>query len=952
MAEQGRTVRVTGLPTKIQKERLEDKLCIHFQRGSNGGGEVVLVSTVKTSADYALITFEDSRVAQRVIQHNQHILEVDGERFNLTVKEHPADLHQDKIIIKLSATVDCSQLPAARKTLKALNKNHPDVQIDHTSARGLCILTGSYSSVQAALAQLLGQNELPQTPQNTELTKSIDNQPNHPSLQPLTQVLHDQSRVQKDKREKPLVEKHTSSSQRDLTPGGYEWEAQGATASPPGFEEDFSLMVDADMFQYLQKYCSEEYHQILRRHGVAVVDYTHQGLTTLLLQVASGDGKHEQECLRKAKEEITRLYDSNQANVCRDKLSKAILPQSVALKRAIDKLSGKFPKLLVSEDELSVYLIGSRDDVGEARKFLLFHDHNEEDKAEVTSPRRFQDSWPVGEVKAPGASPGILESNGLDQPVDESRLDVSPKVKLAAQFNKDSRLAPIGSKSSNFTVRGQTQSKTRTRQGPMLGYDVLSDTKGGVSVNPQNTNGDATMDARPKTTPVNLIQSESLPTPSPPNASGSSLRRSSSFSGVPQKKEQEISPKSDTETGKSRGRSSSFSSGSKQEQHSAQVIVNTIIWLHLTKAYKPRMVELTSEIQMTEKDLERSKDCIILLTGTNSSKVAACQEDLQKLIDSVSVDFICRSIPLSDLGVTDGTDEALQACCAEIHSLYKKISIEITDKSLYLLGPEVLCSQVFKLLCEVFAGAQHSIQDHSRPSTSGRSGVSPNPQINGANGQVSQRKEAVVREKVKLPSSMEKDGQSVQESITKASVNGSDKATAAVGGAVCEACGRAGAAVKKALCGVTICRDCLVTKHSQCRVCERREEPKAWGVQGKMTYASLPMSLPGHNRDPTIKITYSIPDGIQGEKHPSPGKPFTGGVFEAYLPDCEQTRKLLPRLQEALRRGHTFTVTPGGKAFWDIIPHKTSLHGGRSASAYPDLSYLNRLSDILTSLGI
>lgn len=69
------------------------------------------------------------------------------------------------------------------------------------------------------------------------------------------------------------------------------------------------------------------------------------------------------------------------------------------------------------------------------------------------------------------------------------------------------------------------------------------------------------------------------------------------------------------------------------------------------------------------------------------------------------------------------------------------------------------------------------------------------------------------------------------------------------------------------------------------------------------------------------------------DHHPSPGKPFQGGVFEAFLPDCDKSRNLLPRLEDAFRQGLTFTVTSkekGSNVTWDAIPHKTSLQGGRS----------------------
>lgn len=60
MAELGRTVRVSGLPTDIEDDRLRDKLYIHFLRAKNGGGEIDSVAIDKATPDSALITFEDS----------------------------------------------------------------------------------------------------------------------------------------------------------------------------------------------------------------------------------------------------------------------------------------------------------------------------------------------------------------------------------------------------------------------------------------------------------------------------------------------------------------------------------------------------------------------------------------------------------------------------------------------------------------------------------------------------------------------------------------------------------------------------------------------------------------------------------------------------------------------------------------------------------------------------
>jgi len=60
MAEPGRTVRVSGLPTDIEGDRLKDKIFVHFLRAKNGGGEIDSVVLIKATPASALITFEDS----------------------------------------------------------------------------------------------------------------------------------------------------------------------------------------------------------------------------------------------------------------------------------------------------------------------------------------------------------------------------------------------------------------------------------------------------------------------------------------------------------------------------------------------------------------------------------------------------------------------------------------------------------------------------------------------------------------------------------------------------------------------------------------------------------------------------------------------------------------------------------------------------------------------------
>lgn len=61
MAGSSRTVRVSGLPTDTEDDKLKDKLFIHFLRAKNGGGEIESVTIVKATPLSALITFEDCK---------------------------------------------------------------------------------------------------------------------------------------------------------------------------------------------------------------------------------------------------------------------------------------------------------------------------------------------------------------------------------------------------------------------------------------------------------------------------------------------------------------------------------------------------------------------------------------------------------------------------------------------------------------------------------------------------------------------------------------------------------------------------------------------------------------------------------------------------------------------------------------------------------------------------
>jgi hypothetical protein len=88
------------------------------------------------------------------------------------------------------------------------------------------------------------------------------------------------------------------------------------------------------------------------------------------------------------------------------------------------------------------------------------------------------------------------------------------------------------------------------------------------------------------------------------------------------------------------------------------------------------------------------------------------------------------------------------------------------------------------------------------------------------------------------------------------------------------------------------------------------------------------LTLKGHDGDGAIIIKYNIPDGVQSQGHPEPGKPFTGCTWSCVLPDDAKGNEVALLLTCAFKRRVVFTVgdsTTTGKSAqttWNGIHHK------------------------------
>lgn len=639
--------------------------------------------------------------------------------------------------MRLAATVDYNKLPGGVEALTRLKTSHQKIKLDYTASVRYCTLYGFYSDVQAALTQLLGHPGGPELAEN-DLSRQAAPSSSRSQLSEDQSDRADKKREQKETgNSDKSLDRERSHSNKNPAPGGNNLEAiadgVGAALQPPAASaEDFSLIVDADMFQYLQKRCKKEYQQILSRYLVEVVNETNQGLTTLFLQVADptrAEDGHER--LKLARAAISQLYQENEAKICREQLPKFILRPKGGLRKAMDSLSARFPKILLIEDEQNVYFIGNTLDVSEAKRDLLLDLEERSDKKED---------------HARVDSPPPVEVESMDEEEDEKDYGVkaegTSKYKLAARF-KDSLLGGLGSRPPDFPFRPNSLPSRPPCNGPVLGHDVSPETtqiSGGSVSRALNTGEDILFRTTPpavtnykpffntgtfetqlktstsplSTTPSSFSESVSRP----PVGSGSTLKRASSFSGTPQQRAQVVVPKSRDDSSKSTirtpERSSNFSSQAVMGKQ-AEITVSKLIWEYIKEVYSAWVKNLTLEVQMIESSVVGIRDLTVLLKGADSSKVRRCQEHLENLIALVSADFSVKQLSWSELGGTDPEDETLKACCSEVKSRFKKIVIHLSEKGLNLAGQEEMCAQVAATLREVFSGEpeHHSLSSPS-----------------------------------------------------------------------------------------------------------------------------------------------------------------------------------------------------------------------------------------------
>lgn len=141
-------------------------------------------------------------------------------------------------------------------------------------------------------------------------------------------------------------------------------------------------------------------------------------------------------------------------------------------------------------------------------------------------------------------------------------------------------------------------------------------------------------------------------------------------------------------------------------------------------------------------------------------------------------------------------------------------------------------------------------------------------------------------------------------------------------------------------------------------VTETTEETMTIGVMptGTMRVAEIPELACTGCDSGSFLISYMIQNGTQKNYNECPGQPHNSAFRRAYVPNNEQGRNLLKRLQFAFSHGMTFKVGTSistgqpNSVTWSSIAHKTSPTYG--PFGYPDSKYFKAANEDLDALGI
>ncbi|XP_034748497.1 uncharacterized protein si:dkey-154b15.1 isoform X2 [Etheostoma cragini] len=270
MEKKGSMVEVFGVPDVLPADRTADKLQIYFLTARHGGGDVLKVQYPCYQPGQALITFEEPEVAARVLRKGSHVLEVNGQKYRLTVKA-PEHLEMD---LPVEATVHLNIFHNKAEVREILGSNGfavTELSSDQVRVKGWFL---KLKTVKASLEQLQqSQTKMVTTPVPKASSGAISKC--HTSNSSVTHGNRRQLGSREMTPQAPPSSPATSSSWDYGSPKKQPTSPEyGSSFSPrPDQRGSFrreSFVVDADVFRYADRLRKKDIEGILNSHDVTM----------------------------------------------------------------------------------------------------------------------------------------------------------------------------------------------------------------------------------------------------------------------------------------------------------------------------------------------------------------------------------------------------------------------------------------------------------------------------------------------------------------------------------------------------------------------------------------------------------------------------------------------------------------------------------------------------------
>ncbi|KAM6312391.1 uncharacterized protein O3Q21_010867 [Podargus strigoides] len=769
----GRTVRVGGLPADLPPDRVADKLTIHFLRSRNGGGEIADVQVLAGPHACALVTFEALEVAQRILKTKNHVLSIGGKKYPLEVTAHAAELSPDEIFIQACMIIDYGKLPAGKTLLRNLHKGYNNVQFNFDSKNMHCIVKGPFTELQAFCRDLLGSLNL-----KSQAAGEI--------------LLPGSSHVAKETRmcDHQQVPDSAVSTRETATLPNWDQVCEKAAEvpSPQGpvdgeAVEDFSLVMDLDIYLYMQRFCAPEYQGVLRQHGVDVVDVSSDGIAILYLQPSAGMSG-DVDALQQAHLALQQLYQQLEMSLRKEKITKGGLDMDgQALRALTHELQELYPQLLCHEDEKQLYLIGNLVDVSQAKQYLQNCSTRRGAAHTVGMLGSSLPSHPV----TPHTTEAALHK--AKAPADTtSRLELKSELKLAANFstlkaersqasqgillNQDSppveqtQLSGKHLSETDAIGPGDPAALTQHYQPHVSATDVVlgsaaesqqKDTKewdrvkvgarltrhkalspfGGRENSTSQHPGDSKSSGPIKHHPLARTSSTfdttrvSSALDSKPSESRPLLRRSNSFS-LPRSKESH----EPQEAGRA---------GSGGSRVSEEMSLDSMQWSYLKVVCRSAIDELCRDGGVEISELPAGDCTVLMLQAVDSSKLFQAKWKVEALVQKCP-DLVCQSMSYLELAVDGPGDSALSELCSLLRGNSLQVGLSKDKYKLHLACPKEMLPGVTEALHVFSSRRLHALKSSS---------LSPGPESTGHSSLIQpSRSQAVVLSSA-LPGSLE-----------------------------------------------------------------------------------------------------------------------------------------------------------------------------------------------------